>query len=83
LGGQVCSNIAPYLHHTSAHRYRAEAGNNEELRAQINSLKYELDNIQQERGLLTLQHEKELRDVQLKADADFKKYQVRAACKSP
>jgi len=36
-----------------------------------------LDNIQQERGLLTLQHEKELREVQVKADADFKKYQVR------
>jgi mitotic spindle assembly checkpoint protein MAD1 len=59
---------------------RPEASNNEDLRAQINSLKYELQNIQQERSLLTLQHEKELRDVQLKADADFKKYQVRHAC---
>jgi hypothetical protein len=65
------------LFYTGPYGHRTEASNNEELRAQINSLKYELDNIQQERGLLTLQHEKELREVQLKADADFKKYQVR------
>jgi mitotic spindle assembly checkpoint protein MAD1 len=52
-----------------------EAGN-EDLRAQINSLKYELENVQQERSLLTLQYEKELRDVQMKADADYKKFQV-------
>lgn len=55
---------------------KPEAGNNEDLRAQVKSLKYELENIQQERSLLTLQHEKELRDVQLRADADFKKYQA-------
>ena len=50
--------------------------NDENLRARINALEYELKNIQQERNVVKLQHEKELRDVQAKADADFKKYQA-------
>lgn len=49
---------------------------NEELRVQINKLKYELENQQQERELLTLQHNKELRDLQARAEADYKKAQV-------
>ncbi|KNG89649.1 M protein repeat protein [Aspergillus nomiae NRRL 13137] len=48
----------------------------EELRVQVNTLKYELENIKQERDLMVLRHEKELRDVQLKADADFRKAQA-------
>lgn len=48
----------------------------EELRVQVNTLRYELENIKQERDLMVLRHEKELRDVQLKADADFRKAQV-------
>lgn len=43
---------------------------------QVNTLKYELENMRQERDLATLRHEKELRDLQLKADADFRKAQV-------
>lgn len=43
----------------------------------MNTLKYELENIKQERDLVGLRHEKELRDLQLKADADFRKAQVR------
>ena len=35
-----------------------------------------MKNLQQERGLLVLQHEKELRDLQLKAEADFKRAQA-------
>ena len=54
----------------------ADGGNDENLRAKINTLDYELKNLQQERSLLVLQHEKELRDLQLKADADFKRAQV-------
>ncbi|PKY08926.1 hypothetical protein P168DRAFT_26571 [Aspergillus campestris IBT 28561] len=49
----------------------------EELRIQNNTLKYELENLKQERDLVVLRHEKELRDLQLKADADFRKFQVR------
>lgn len=47
----------------------------ENLRARINSLEYELKNLQQERSLLVLQHDKELRDQQARAEVDFKKYQ--------
>lgn len=48
----------------------------EELRVQVNTLKYELESIKQERELEALRHEKELRELQLKADADFRKAQV-------
>ncbi|KKY18344.1 putative m protein repeat protein [Phaeomoniella chlamydospora] len=55
----------------------SQLGNHEEdLRAQLNSLRYELENLQQERGLLTLQHEKEIRELQVKAEADYKKAQA-------
>ncbi|OKL64669.1 hypothetical protein UA08_00899 [Talaromyces atroroseus] len=48
---------------------------NEELRVQVNALRYELDNLKQERDLTELRHEKELRDLQLRADSDFRKAQ--------
>ncbi|OJZ88509.1 hypothetical protein ASPFODRAFT_546307 [Aspergillus luchuensis CBS 106.47] len=47
----------------------------EELLVQVNTLKYELENFKQERDLMVLRHEKELRDLQLKADSDFRKAQ--------
>ena len=40
-------------------------------------MKYELENLKQERQLEDLRHEKELREFQSKADADFRKFQVR------
>ncbi len=49
---------------------------NEELRVQVNTLRYELENIEQERDLTALRHEKEVRDLQARADADFRKAQV-------
>jgi len=52
-----------------------DAGN-EELRVQVNTLRYELENLRQERDLTALRHEKELRDLQTRADADFRKAQV-------
>jgi len=54
---------------------RQDHSQDENLRAKINSLEYELKNLQQERGLLALQHDKELREQQARAEADFKKYQ--------
>ncbi|CAG8908177.1 unnamed protein product [Penicillium egyptiacum] len=48
----------------------------EELRVQLSTLKYELENIKQERELEALRHEKETRDLQVKADADFRKAQT-------
>ncbi|KAK2791960.1 coiled-coil domain-containing protein mad1 [Onygenales sp. PD_10] len=52
-----------------------DAGN-EELRVQISTLRYELDNLKQERDLTALHHEKELRELQARADADFRKAQA-------
>lgn len=49
---------------------------NEDLRAHINTLQYELDSLKQERELAALRHQKELRDVQAKAEADFRRAQV-------
>ncbi|CAI7614032.1 unnamed protein product [Penicillium glandicola] len=48
----------------------------DELRVQLSTLKYELENIKQERELEALRHEKETRELQLKADADFRKAQA-------
>ena len=47
------------------------------MRAQINTLLYEIESFKQEREYTNLRHEKELRDAQSKADADFKRAQVR------
>ncbi|KAA8651752.1 hypothetical protein EYZ11_000048 [Aspergillus tanneri] len=49
---------------------------NEELRVQCNALKYELESFKQERDLMILRHEKELRELQLKRDVDFRKAQA-------
>ncbi|KAF2237410.1 M protein repeat protein [Viridothelium virens] len=49
---------------------------NEDLRAQINTLQYELESLKQERELTLLRHEQELRDTQNKAEADFRRAQA-------
>lgn len=51
--------------------------NNEDLRAQLNTLAYEVESLKQEKELTELRHEKELRDVQNKAEADYRRAQVR------
>ncbi|KAK8154885.1 spindle assembly checkpoint component MAD1 [Phyllosticta citrichinensis] len=53
----------------------ADAGN-EELRAQINTLQYELESLKQEREMTNLNHQAELRDAQNKADAEYKRAQA-------
>lgn len=50
--------------------------NNENLRAQLNTLQYELDSIKQERELSTLNHQQEVRDAQSRAENDFKARQT-------
>ena len=50
---------------------------NEDLRAQVKTLQYELESFKQERELSKLRHDKELRDVQFKAEELFRKAQVR------
>ena len=49
---------------------------NEDLRAQLKTLQYEVDSYKQEKELTNIKHEKELRDAQAKAEADFKRAQV-------
>jgi mitotic spindle assembly checkpoint protein MAD1 len=49
---------------------------NEDLRAEIRTLQYELSALKQDRELTNLRHEKELREIQKKAEADFKRAQV-------
>ncbi|KAI5310800.1 coiled-coil domain-containing protein mad1 [Ascosphaera atra] len=49
---------------------------NEELRVQISTLQYELENLKQENEFTALAHEKELRELRMKADADFRKAQT-------
>ncbi|MCJ1388852.1 hypothetical protein MMC18_001702 [Xylographa bjoerkii] len=49
---------------------------NEDLRARIKSLQYEVESYKQDRGLTTIRHEKELRDAQAKAELDFRRAQA-------
>ena len=46
------------------------------MRAQIKKLQYELEAFRQEREVVRLRHEKELRDVQVKGEVDYKRAQV-------
>lgn len=49
----------------------------DELRVQVSTLMYEVANLKQEREMEAIRYEKETRSLQLKADADFRKAQVR------
>jgi mitotic spindle assembly checkpoint protein MAD1 len=64
------------LRKPSISRFDHAGAGDEALRAKLNSLEYENKNLQQERNMLMLQHDKELRDLQAKSDTDFKKYQT-------
>lgn len=61
---------------SSGNSHFADA-NNEEFRAQIHKLQYEVDSLKQEKEETALRHEEELRVAQARADADFKRAQVR------
>ncbi|WPH00595.1 spindle assembly checkpoint component mad1 [Acrodontium crateriforme] len=63
---------------STATRPTADIGN-ENLRAQLNTLQYELEAIKQERELHELRHQQELRDVQARAEADFSRAQAAEA----
>ncbi|KAI9710861.1 MAG: hypothetical protein M1812_007313 [Candelaria pacifica] len=49
---------------------------NEDLRAEIKSLRYELENFKQERELSSLRHEKDLREEQAKSEAEYNRAQA-------
>lgn len=48
---------------------------NEDLRTQLNKLRYDLDTVKQEKEMMKLEHAQELRDAQNRADTDFRKAQ--------
>ncbi|KAF7190765.1 Spindle assembly checkpoint component MAD1 [Pseudocercospora fuligena] len=50
--------------------------NNEDLRAQLRTVQYELDSLKQERELNELRHQQELREVQNRAESDYKRAQA-------
>ncbi|KAK5168746.1 coiled-coil domain-containing protein mad1 [Saxophila tyrrhenica] len=56
--------------------------NNENLRAQLHTLQYELDSLKQERELTALQQAQEIRDAQNRAEADFKRAQAAETAKN-
>ncbi|KAI5241104.1 mitotic spindle assembly checkpoint protein-like protein MAD1 [Aureobasidium subglaciale] len=52
---------------------------NESLRAQLNTLQYELDSLKQEKELTALQQASDVRDAEQRADRDFKRAQAAEA----
>ncbi|KIW12509.1 hypothetical protein PV08_09786 [Exophiala spinifera] len=79
ISGGAVDNPIPPLRHSRLRQSsvtRQDHTHDENLRAKINALEYEVKNLQQERGLLALQHDKELREQQARAEADFRKYQA-------
>ncbi|MCJ1288195.1 coiled-coil domain-containing protein mad1 [Xylographa opegraphella] len=72
------STSSPHLsHQQSFHEpqvVKPDIGN-EDLRARIKSLQYEVESYKQDRALTTLRYEKELRDAQAKAELDFRRSQ--------
>ncbi|KAF2495035.1 mitotic spindle assembly checkpoint protein-like protein MAD1 [Lophium mytilinum] len=62
----------------ASHISRPDLGN-EDLRAQLNTLQYELDTLKQEREMAALQHQQEVRDAQSKAEEDFRRAQAAEA----
>ncbi|KAK4556191.1 coiled-coil domain-containing protein mad1 [Recurvomyces mirabilis] len=53
--------------------------NNENIRAQLNTLQYELDSLKQERELTNLHHQQEVRDALSRSENDFKRAQAAEA----
>lgn len=50
---------------------------NEDLRKEIQKLRYEVDSLHQQRDLTALRYQEDVRVVQNKAEADYKRAQVR------
>ncbi|KAB8345872.1 hypothetical protein FH972_022927 [Carpinus fangiana] len=77
-GGEANNESMPFrdtLRGGASAAVRADAGN-EDLRAQIHKLQYELDSFRQERELAELRHQEEIRTVQAKAEEDYKRAQA-------
>jgi mitotic spindle assembly checkpoint protein MAD1 len=71
----LAESTATFKQSTMGPPSRPDAGN-EDLRAQLRTLQYELDSLKQERELATLESQHELRDVQARAEEDFRRAQT-------
>ncbi|RYP56240.1 hypothetical protein DL771_012027 [Monosporascus sp. 5C6A] len=65
-------NLAP----PDAEEYETQRRRIEELKAEVSTLQYRIQNDEQEKEMVALQHENELRDVRRKAEEDFKQKQA-------
>lgn len=65
-------NLAP----PDAEEYETQRKRIEELKAEISTLQYRIQNDAQEKEMINLQHENELREVRRKAEEDFKQKQT-------
>ncbi|KAI1302925.1 spindle assembly checkpoint component Mad1 [Xylaria venustula] len=64
-------NLAP----PDAEEYETQRKRIEELKAELATMRYRIETKEQEREMLVLQHESEIRDVQRKAEDDFNQKQ--------
>ncbi|KAI0021299.1 spindle assembly checkpoint component MAD1 [Xylariomycetidae sp. FL0641] len=71
-------NLAP----PDAEEYETQRKRIEELKAELATMRYKMENFEQEKEMLVLQHDNELRDVRRKAQDDFKQKQAAEGEKS-
>ncbi|KAI1359940.1 spindle assembly checkpoint component Mad1 [Xylaria arbuscula] len=71
-------NLAP----PDAEEYETQRKRIEELKAEMAAMRYHIETSEQEKEMLVLQHENEIREVQRKAEDDFKQKQVAEGEKS-
>jgi len=72
---QLRQSTATISHANVNTNTRADIGN-ESLRAQINTLQYELDTIKQERELERIERGAEVREAEKRAESEYKRAQV-------
>ncbi|OTB06449.1 hypothetical protein M426DRAFT_318864 [Hypoxylon sp. CI-4A] len=65
-------NLAP----PDAEEYETQRRKIEELKAELATMRFKLENNEQEKEMIALQHDNELRDVRRKAEDDFKQKQA-------
>ncbi|KAI1386594.1 MAD-domain-containing protein [Hypoxylon trugodes] len=71
-------NLAP----PDAEEYETQRRKIEELKAELATMRFKLENNEQEKEMIALQHDNELRDVRRKAEDDFKQKQAAEGDKS-
>ncbi|KAI1450455.1 MAD-domain-containing protein [Annulohypoxylon stygium] len=65
-------NLAP----PDAEEYESQRKRIEELKAELAAMRFKVENYEQEKEMIALQHDNELRDVRRKAEDDFKQKQA-------